>query len=108
MIKTNLIGNLKDKIKSKIKKGVQIDKFVYIPNTVESYYKPVEILDKYKSQFPEGFNILFAGNIGFAQDFNTIVNAAKILNEKKNKGDEFFFKTGFFDLKKNKFLWVYD
>jgi glycosyltransferase involved in cell wall biosynthesis len=66
-----------------VKKGVQIDKFVYIPNTVESYYKPVEILDKYKSQFPEGFNILFAGNIGFAQDFDTIVNAATILNEKK-------------------------
>ena len=31
---------------------------------------------------PSGFNILFAGNIGFAQDFNTIVKAAKILQEK--------------------------
>lgn len=66
-----------------VKKGVDKNKLLYIPNTVESYYKPVEVLNKYKSQFPEGFNILFAGNIGFAQDFDTIVNAATILNEKK-------------------------
>jgi len=66
-----------------VKKGVDKNKLLYIPNTVESYYKPVEILNKYKSQFPEGFNILFAGNIGFAQDFDTIVNAATILNKKK-------------------------
>ena len=31
-------------------------------------------------------------------------NITAITNDKKNKGDEFFFKTGFFDLKKNKFL----
>ena len=31
-------------------------------------------------------------------------NITSITNDKKNKSDEFFFKTGFFDLKKNKFL----
>ncbi|MDB3971604.1 organic solvent tolerance protein [Candidatus Pelagibacter sp.] len=31
-------------------------------------------------------------------------NITAITNDKKNKGDKFFFKTGFFDLKKNKFL----
>ena len=31
-------------------------------------------------------------------------NIITITNDKKNKSDEFFFKTGFFDLKKNKFL----
>jgi len=31
-------------------------------------------------------------------------NIVTITNDKKNKSDEFFFKTGFFDLKKNKFL----
>ncbi|MDA9077190.1 organic solvent tolerance protein [Candidatus Pelagibacter sp.] len=31
-------------------------------------------------------------------------NITAITNDKKNKGDEFFLKTGFFDLKKNKFL----
>ena len=31
-------------------------------------------------------------------------NITSITNDKKNKSDELFFKTGFFDLKKNKFL----
>ena len=31
-------------------------------------------------------------------------NITAIINDKKNKSNEFFFKTGFFDLKKNKFL----
>ena len=31
-------------------------------------------------------------------------NIIATTNDKKNKSDEFFFKTGFFDLKKNKFL----
>jgi len=31
-------------------------------------------------------------------------NITVTTNDKKNKSDEFFFKTGFFDLKKNKFL----
>jgi len=31
-------------------------------------------------------------------------NIIAVTNNKKNKSDEFFFKTGFFDLKKNKFL----
>ena len=30
-------------------------------------------------------------------------NITAIINDKKNKSDEFFFNTGFFDLKKNKF-----
>jgi LPS-assembly protein len=31
-------------------------------------------------------------------------NVTAITNDRKNKSDEFFFKTGFFDLQKNKFL----
>ena len=65
-----------------IEKGISKSKLIYIPNTVESFYKPVEVLEKYKCQIPNGFNILFAGNIGYAQDFDTILNAASILNEK--------------------------
>lgn len=66
-----------------VTKGVPRSKLIYIPNTVESFYKPVEILDKYKNEIPFGFNLLFAGNIGFAQDFDTILNAAIILKERK-------------------------
>ncbi len=65
-----------------IKKGVSEEKIIYIPNTVESFYKPLEKNEKYNNLLPHGFNILFAGNIGFAQDFDTIIKAAKELEEK--------------------------
>jgi glycosyltransferase involved in cell wall biosynthesis len=65
-----------------VKKGVPFSKLFYLPNTVESFYKPVDVLNKYKNQMPNGFIILFAGNIGFAQDLITIIKAAKLLQEK--------------------------
>jgi glycosyltransferase involved in cell wall biosynthesis len=65
-----------------VKKGVSEAKIIYIPNTVESFYRPIEKTEHYKNMLPSGFNILFAGNIGFAQDFATIIKAAKELEEK--------------------------
>jgi colanic acid biosynthesis glycosyl transferase WcaI len=32
-------------------------------------------------EFPEGFRVMFAGNIGAAQDFKTILRAAELLKE---------------------------
>lgn len=66
-----------------INKGIEISKIRYLPNTVEYYYKPEPVLNEYKQKFPIGFNLLFAGNIGVAQDFETLINAAKIINTKK-------------------------
>ena len=68
-----------------IEKGLPQNKLTYIPNTVETFYKPLKPLKQFKSQFPKGFNILFAGNIGQAQDFDTIIYAALILKEKSIK-----------------------
>jgi len=65
-----------------VNKGVPISKLFYLPNTVESYYKPVKKKCEYQNQMPKGFIILFAGNIGFAQDFDTITKAAMLLQEK--------------------------
>lgn len=64
------------------KKGINKSKLIYLPNTVESFYKPINPFDNHKNQMPKGFTILFAGNIGFAQDFTTIIKAAKLLQEK--------------------------
>ena len=75
-------------------KGVEKNKIKYLPNTVEEFYKPQPILDKYSCKIPDGFNILFAGNIGVAQDFDTIINCAKILKEKKLKINWLIFGTG--------------
>jgi colanic acid biosynthesis glycosyl transferase WcaI len=63
-------------------KGVDRSIIKFLPNTVESFYKPQVILDEYKVFFPKGFNIVFAGNIGAAQDFDSIVNAAQLLRNK--------------------------
>ena len=66
-------------------KGVNKSKIKILPNTVESFYKPENILEKYKAYFPIGFNIVFAGNIGVAQDFDTIINATILIKNKNVK-----------------------
>jgi glycosyltransferase involved in cell wall biosynthesis len=65
-----------------IEKGVDQNKIKYLPNTVEEFYHPVQVLDEYLNKLPIGFNIIFAGNIGFAQDFDTILKTANILRGK--------------------------
>jgi glycosyltransferase involved in cell wall biosynthesis len=61
------------------KQGVNDNKILYYPNSVESLFQvrlpKTEILNK----LPMGFKIMFAGNIGESQDFETIVETAKII-----------------------------
>ena len=58
-----------------LNQGVAESKIIYYPYYAEDFYKVVEKDKSYLSQFPKGFNLLFAGNIGVAQSFDTIVNA---------------------------------
>ena len=55
-----------------------IDKqILYFPNWAESIYEDMELNKDYELPIlPNGFNIMFAGNIGEAQDFETILSAA--------------------------------
>ncbi len=54
-------------------------KIKYFPNNTESFYKPVVKFLKYKEYFDESkTNLLFAGNIGEAQSFETLIRAAKL------------------------------
>jgi glycosyltransferase involved in cell wall biosynthesis len=64
-----------------LNQGVAESKIIYYPYYAEDFYKVVEKDKSYLSQFPKGFNLLFAGNIGVAQSFNTIVNAFEKLKE---------------------------
>lgn len=62
-------------------KGNYKEKLVYFPNWAE------ESILKGDSDYPipylpKGFKIIFAGNIGVAQDVHSIINAALILKEK--------------------------
>tara|TARA_B100000902_G_scaffold398525_1_gene465618 strand:- start:683 stop:1888 length:1206 start_codon:yes stop_codon:yes gene_type:complete len=65
-----------------ISQGVNKDKIIYYPYYAEAFYKIVKPKKSIKKLFPKGLNILFAGNIGVAQSFDTIIDAARILNKK--------------------------
>jgi glycosyltransferase involved in cell wall biosynthesis len=68
-----------------LKQGVPQEKLIYYPNTSESFYKAVEQKEEYLSRLPEGFKVMFAGNIGKGQSFDTLLNASKKLkNENIN------------------------
>ena len=56
------------------------NKIIYLPNSTEIFYNKVEINNKYKKLMPKNGPILmFAGNIGEAQGFDTIIKSAKFL-----------------------------
>ena len=57
------------------KQKVDLSKVIYYPYYAEEFYKPVIPDNNIKNQFPSGFNLLFAGNIGSAQSFDTVVEA---------------------------------
>lgn len=61
--------------------GVNNNKIEFYPNSVESFFEIKNPLPEYESKLPKGFKIMFAGNIGEAQDFETILEAASILKE---------------------------
>ena len=56
-------------------------KISYYPFYSETFYKVESPNLKYSKDLPDGFKILFAGNIGEAQSFPTLLAAAKILKD---------------------------
>ena len=69
---------------SLMKKNVVSSKIVYYPNWAEDIYLSGSInTSKYSGIMPDGFKIMFAGNIGNSQDFEAIVMAANLLKSNK-------------------------
>ncbi len=62
------------------------DKILYFPNSAEKLYKPVKRNGNLPigKSLPDGFKIMFAGNIGSAQGFGNIINAAELLKRRNN------------------------
>ena len=61
---------------------VNKNKIIYLPNSTEKFYKKVNPNNKYKKIMPkDGPILMFAGNIGEAQGFNTIIKSASYLND---------------------------
>ena len=52
-------------------------KIGYFPNWAEDIFTTRETIEYDLPEFPEGFNIMFAGNVGDAQDFESIVATAE-------------------------------
>jgi len=76
-----IVVSSKGFLRSIKEKGIEEQRTGYLPNWYEPEYKtdspsPPGILT---SDLPEGFLIMFAGNIGVAQDFGTILSAAEKL-----------------------------
>lgn len=61
--------------------GVQAGRIEYFPQSSEELYcsDDTRTADRVARLMPDGFKIMFAGNIGAAQDFATILGAAELL-----------------------------
>lgn len=61
--------------------GVSVERIRYLPNSAETFYRSLvpSPADPELQELPTGFRVMFAGNIGVAQDFPTIVAAAELL-----------------------------
>lgn len=75
--KSNFILISSKSFEKSIKQRSFNKQILYFPNWAESIYEETEINKDYELPIlPNGFNIMFAGNIGEAQDFETILTAA--------------------------------
>ncbi|MEH2561411.1 glycosyltransferase family 4 protein [Bradyrhizobium sp. AZCC 2289] len=65
------------------KYGADLTKVRYFPNTAEAFYRELKVGpdEPEEKLLPKGFRIMFAGNIGVAQDFGTILAAAQLLTK---------------------------
>lgn len=62
------------------------ERVVYFPNSAEELYQPVLVPEDAPERglLPTGFRVMFAGNIGASQDFETILAAAERLKTYKD------------------------
>lgn len=58
--------------------GIAPERVLYLPNWAESFFRPLgEPPPSAAQELPRGFRILYAGNIGSAQSFETVLGAAE-------------------------------
>ena len=84
-----ILVSSKGMINSITQKGVKKEKISYLPQWAEDVFEKNIILKNQLISFPKGFKVVFAGNIGNAQDIPSILETAKIL--KDNKDIHFIF-----------------
>lgn len=66
-------------------KGISSERLAYFPNWYEPEYIDSKLerslFNADSMQLPNGFRVMFAGNIGVAQDFESILSASEILKK---------------------------
>jgi glycosyltransferase involved in cell wall biosynthesis len=69
-----------------VKKGVPKERIRFFPNSAPELYRPtvVDAEAQERKLMPQGFRVVFAGNVGRAQDIPTILSAAEKLKKEKN------------------------
>ncbi|MDB5921828.1 MAG: glycosyltransferase [Betaproteobacteria bacterium] len=67
-------------------RGFNVSRMEYLPNWAEQNFRPLESDDVAEDPMSgiDGFRIVFAGNIGSAQSFETVVDAATRLRDRKD------------------------
>jgi glycosyltransferase involved in cell wall biosynthesis len=63
--------------------GVPAERLDYVPNWAEEHYRPVpaDPAVRRDAGLPDGFVVMFAGNLGVAQSLDTVVDAAERLRD---------------------------
>jgi glycosyltransferase involved in cell wall biosynthesis len=64
-----------------LNQNTENDKLVYYPNSTENYYKELSTDQELLKTLPKGIKLMFAGNIGEAQSFDTLLKTASILKK---------------------------
>lgn len=68
-----------------LEKGDFADKLIYFPNWAEDIFSNINKSENLSlPELPNGFRIIFAGNIGEAQDFEHVMKATLLLKENKS------------------------
>lgn len=68
-----------------LKQNIEESKLVYFPNSTENYYKELNPDEDLLKSLPNGKKIMFAGNIGESQSFETLLSAALLLKNENIK-----------------------
>jgi glycosyltransferase involved in cell wall biosynthesis len=68
-----------------INQQVDESKLYYFPNSTEKFYKDLEPDEHLLKSLPSGFKLMFAGNIGESQSFETLLDTALILKKENIK-----------------------
>lgn len=65
------------------KVGADPERIVYLPQSVDALFRPIQPEEAHlpNVSLPDGFRVLFAGNVGHAQGLETLLEAAEILRK---------------------------